>query len=244
MLDASPAAPTRRVPVAGLVVLLTMGTGSLDALVLVGVGHAFASVMTGNLVLVGLSIGEGSASALAMVLAALLGYASGGAGGSALLHRMRQGMGSELWPKEVTGVLGFQLALLSVLAIHWALRSGDFVATERLVVLALTAAAMGMQGAAMRGIGVAVSTTYMTGALTLLIESIVKRQAFTTTERSALVGLLALVAGAAIGGSLALNVRPVAMVFPCVTLGMVVASMTLLHYRRPVFTTDRRTIDA
>ena len=55
------------------------------------------------------------------------------------------------------------------------------------------ACAMGMQGAAMRAIGVTVSTTYMTGALTILMDSIVTRRPFTTTDKSALGGLLSLV---------------------------------------------------
>ncbi|MGQ4599800.1 DUF1275 family protein [Nocardia sp. R6R-6] len=219
-------------PVVYLVMLLTVGTGALDASVLVAVGEAFPSVMTGNLVLLGLAVGTQSGAALALVGAAILGYAVGGAVGSALLHRLTDDRDPGVWPRAVTRVLGVQLSLLLALAAGWTAAGGDFGTRTNWAVLACAAFTMGMQGAAVRGIRVTVSTTYMTGALTTLIEAIVRWRRFTTTENGAAAGLISLVAGAALGGLLAHTSPASAIWVPVTSLGTVVVAACAYRARQ------------
>jgi uncharacterized membrane protein YoaK (UPF0700 family) len=229
-----PASPLRQVtvPVSTLVLLLTLGTGAFDGIAIVALGDVFASVMTGNLVLIGMGIGTGSGGLLAHVGAALGGYVFAGAAGSLLVHRLRREDEHKVWPGRVTVVLTVQLLLVLALAITWNVLGGEPPFPAQLVILAGAAAAMGMQGAAVRAVGLPVSTTYMTGALTTLIEGIVTRRPFSATERSAISGLLALVAGAGLGGYLAANVPPLAMWLPMATLTVVVVACVVLHRHR------------
>ena len=224
--------PAMPMPVNLLVIFLTLGTGALDAIAILTLGEAFASVMTGNLIFAGLAAGTWSGGLLAHVLAALLGYIGGGAAGSFTAHKLNKSHDPRIWPPRVTVVLAGQLFLLSGVAVFWAVKGGAFSEWAELSVLFAAAAAMGIQGAAVRKIGVSVSTTYMTGALTTLIESIVTRRPFSATEKAAFVGLLFLVLGAAAGGYLAQTWLGLALIFPTITLACVVIICTVVHYRQ------------
>lgn len=221
-----------RMPVNLLVVFLTLGTGAIDAVAILALGEAFASVMTGNLVFAGLAAGTWSSDILAHVSAAVFGYIVGGGLASFAANRMRKTGEAAIWPFRVTFLLTGQLFLILGLAIWWLSRGGDLSGAAEVAVLAVAAGAMGIQGAAVRGIGVAVSTTYMTGALTTLVECIVTRRAFSATEKAALGGLLSLVTGAAAGGYIASAWLPMAFLFPAATLGGVVVACGIVHIRR------------
>ncbi|WP_460463052.1 YoaK family protein, partial [Arthrobacter pigmenti] len=210
-------------PVQVLVIFLTLGTGALDAIAILALGEAFASVMTGNLVLAGLAAGTWSSELLAHIGSAILGYIAGGAVGSFSVNKLRRQREHSIWPPRVTAVLSAQFLLILALALWWFVGDGDFsTSSAQVTVLFMAASAMGMQSAAIRAIGVTVSTTYMTGALTTLVESVVTRRPFSATEKAALVGLLALITGAAAGGYIANTWSSWALVFPLTTLGCVI----------------------
>lgn len=232
--EVRPLSPTRaRMPVQILVILLTLGTGALDAIAILALGEAFASVMTGNLVLAGLAAGTWSSELLAHIAAAIGGYVIGGALGSFSVNKLRRPGEHSIWPPRVTAVLTGQFLVVLSLAIWWFARDGEFSESgAQVAVLFIASSAMGMQSAAIRAIGVTVSTTYMTGALTTLVESIVTRRPFNATEKAALVGLLALITGAAAGGYLAATWPTWALVFPLTTLGCVIVLGGITHYRR------------
>ena len=218
-------------PVTPLVFLLTSGTGAVDAFVILAIGDAFASIMTGNLIFLGLGIGTQSGETLSFVLAAFLGYVGGGGAGSYLVKKLYRPTERKVWPPRVTAALGIQLIVLSALSLWWFIAGASFSHLQGLILLICLAAAMGIQGAAIRSVGVTLSTTYLTGALTTLLESVVTRKSFTVTEAAALTALLSLVCGAVAGGLLYTLWSSLALLFPVVTLASAVSICLLVHLR-------------
>src|SRR5690349_20291001 len=71
------AAPTQRAlrsRMVSLLLLLTLAAGWTDALCYLAVGRVFASFMTGNILFIGLSIGQGNTALLVRAGAAVLLY--------------------------------------------------------------------------------------------------------------------------------------------------------------------------
>ena len=60
-----------------LVLLLAWAAGSVDAIGFLGLGHVFTANMTGNTVLLGLSLGEGRSLAALANVTALSGFILG-----------------------------------------------------------------------------------------------------------------------------------------------------------------------
>lgn len=222
----------REMPVTALATLLCIAAGSIDAISFLALGEAFASVMTGNIVFLGISAAQHSGELALFCGTALAGYAVGGAFASWLVARLERPGQAPVWPPRVTKVLGVELALLTGFAVAWLVIGGHPGNTGRLAFLVVGALAMGVQGGAVRAIGVTVSTTYMTGALTTLLEALVTRRGFSHTERSAIGGLVMLFAGALLGAA-ALDVyRPAALFLPWLAVAAVVGIAALTHRRR------------
>src|SRR5690348_1395259 len=80
-----------------LLVVLTVTTGCADATCFLHLGQAFASVITGNLVLLGLSAAKGTGAIAANSGIALGGYAAGVLAGAPIAreHEQRGPAGSE-----------------------------------------------------------------------------------------------------------------------------------------------------
>ena len=220
---------TGGVPIATYVALLCIGSGSLDAVSFLALGEAFASVMTGNIVFLGISAVRGSTELALFCGTALIGYSVGGACTSRLAHRLRRDDEAAVWPMRVTVLLSIELALLLGLAISWAWSGGRPNGSGELALLAVAAFSMGIQGAAVRALGVSVSTTYMTGALTTLLEALATRRRFTDTERGAAVGLLSLALGALLGAALLDYERRAALLVPCIGVTLVVVTSAFRH---------------
>lgn len=222
-----------QMPVKLLVALLTIGTGAIDAIVILNIGDAFASVMTGNLVFAGLAVGTWSGDTFSHVLAAVAGYVIAGGVASFASARLRREAEHEIWPARVTILLSAQAIVLVGVAIWWFVARGEMSYVNGLAVLAVSAGAMGIQSAAVKGIGISASTTYLTGALTNLIESIATRRPFDVTQQAAVLSLVSLVAGAAIGGFISLIWPPISMVVPTTTLAaVVIVSFVFLRLAR------------
>jgi uncharacterized membrane protein YoaK (UPF0700 family) len=131
------------------------------------------------------------------------------------------------WPRSATLVLAAECAILAALNAAWigyhAVLTGPgppALATD--LMLTAAALALGMQGAAARGIEGNPSTTYMTGALTALVEALATGRR-KSADVSAVAGLLALVAGAACGAVLIREASRAALLPPLAALLLVVA---------------------
>ncbi|CAN5192957.1 hypothetical protein BH09ACT8_BH09ACT8_49380 [soil metagenome] len=208
---------------------LTFGTGALDVLTLTHLGGVFASVMTGNLALMGLGIARLDTGILTHTAIAVLSYVVGVAVGTRII-----GIGREpgaLWPRRVTAVLAVQLMVLVGLGAGWVIASADPWGVVQLALLAAAAGSMGMQSAAMRGLGAAVATTYLTGTLTSLIAGWLGRPG-PHSDIAGVASLVAAVAGAACGGVALLTVPVAAPLLTLVPLAVVLGTAGRRH--RPV----------
>jgi uncharacterized membrane protein YoaK (UPF0700 family) len=199
---------------------LTFGAGALDVLALTHLGGVFASVMTGNLALMGLGLARADIATIVHTAVAVLAYGLGVAGGSRLSGT--PGPDDPAWPRRVTATLALQLVLQSGLMAGWIATQGVPMGAVQLVLLAAAAASMGLQGAAVRGLGVSLATTYLTGTLTALI-------ARRRVDGPGIAALIAAVGGAACGGVL-LTTAPIAAPLLCV--GPLAAVVTTAEYRR------------
>jgi uncharacterized membrane protein YoaK (UPF0700 family) len=149
-----------------LLLALSFAAGYVDALSYLGLGRVFTANMTGNTVLLAISLAQLDAAAGVRSSVALGGFLGGAALGAWIVERD----GAEgVWPRAVTLALSVEAFILCMFAAAWQL-VGDTPATFPLAVLiALSALAMGVQSAAIRRLEVSgIATTYITGTLTHL----------------------------------------------------------------------------
>ena len=176
-----------------LVFLLAVTTGATDATAFERLGHVFASAITGNLVLVGVG-GARPAGRLAL----FAGCALGGSVLGVLLAAPRRAQDSSnrrFWPRSTNLSLGAELLLLIAFAVAWEIDGYTPARAAQLAMLALCATAMGVQSSALRRMG-QISTTYLTSALTGVVESI-KARRWTPTQARGLGTMLFALGGAA-----------------------------------------------
>ncbi|HXS66062.1 MAG TPA: YoaK family protein [Streptosporangiaceae bacterium] len=178
-----------------LVVILTLTSGAVDAATFLRLGHVFSSVVTGNLVLLGIAAGRRAGS-----LAVSGGLALGGYVVGVLLGGVLAGASTKdqpAWPAAVTIALVAEFALLAGLSAGWLLTGGRPGGDTRLILLAMAAVAMGTQTAAVRRLG-QMSSTYLTSTLAGLVTALALRRRPEDWQRSTGV-LLAIVVGALLG---------------------------------------------
>ena len=183
----------------GLLVLLTLTTGAVDASCFLHLGDVFSSVITGNLVLLGVAAATQSSSLAIHSGTALAGYSVGVLIGAPIATR--RASSGETWPLSVTVTLVAELGVLAAFSAGWELTGGRPGGTAQLLLIAALAVAMGIQSAAVRQLG-GMSTTYLTGTLTAVVADLVTRDRAPGCARSLGV-LAAIVAGAAAGGLVA-----------------------------------------
>jgi uncharacterized membrane protein YoaK (UPF0700 family) len=182
-----------------LLVLLTLTTGAVDASCFLHLGNVFSSVITGNLVLLGVAAATRSGSLAIHGGVALAGYSVGVLIGAPIATR--RASGGETWPLGVTVTLVAEFCVLAGFSVGWELTGGRPGSTAQLLLIAALSAAMGIQGAAVRQLG-GMSTTYLTGTLTAVVTELVTRDRTPGFARS--IGVLAaIVSGAAAGGLVA-----------------------------------------
>src|ERR1019366_10626488 len=105
------------------VMLLAMTSGALDAIGFLGLGGVFASVMTGNVVLLGLSAGTRNGVLAAHAVVAISGYVIGVTAGVRVAGP-RSPTGTVGWSTAVNAVLAVELGLVVVFAIGWEFARG------------------------------------------------------------------------------------------------------------------------
>lgn len=151
-----------------LVLALTVTSGATDVIGFVALGQAFTSVMTGNLVLLGISMADGDGRLARHVLAAIVCYIVGCVFGSKLAGTTAQDQ--PVWPPAVTRALLVELTCFVAFAVAWWATGAMPTGSVQLALLAANAVALGVQSSAVQRFGVGgLSTTYMTGTLTTLI---------------------------------------------------------------------------
>ena len=200
-----------------LVVVLTLTTGALDGVTYLRLGHVFSSVITGNLVLIGVAAGRQYPALALNGGLALAGYAAGLLAGGRLAGTPEEGQPA--WPGRVTVALAAEFLLLVAFTVIWYASGGHPVSAARFALLLIAAGALGMQSAAVRRLG-SMSTTYLTSTLAGLLTALAIRRWPAQWQRSTGV-LVAIMAGAALGAVAATQSPawvPAAILVPLVTV--------------------------
>jgi uncharacterized membrane protein YoaK (UPF0700 family) len=202
----------------GLVVVLALTSGAVDAVTFVRLGKVFSSVITGNLALLGVAAGQRDGSLAVSGGLALVGYGLGVVAGRRLVGTSaNQG----IWPRRTTVTLAAELVVLAGFSAGWLAASGSPAGGVRVVLVVVGAVAMGMQAAAVRSLG-PMSSTYLTSTLTAILEAVAVRRWPAHWQRG--VGaIVAVVAGAALGAALATTAESLVPLAVLVPLAAVVA---------------------
>ena len=224
--------PPRNVPLTVLAVALTFGTGAMDVASITRLGGVFSSVMTGNLVLLGLAAARPSGDLAAHTALAFAGYVTGAALGTRIAGPPRPR--EETWPVAVTLTLVVELAVMGAFSAGWELTHGQPNGTAQLVLIVVATLGMGLQSAAVRGLGTTVSTTYLTGTLTGVVASLVATQRPRHLDHRGVAVITALAVGAAVGGVLLLTAPAALPALPLATLTVVIATAAYHHTREVI----------
>jgi uncharacterized membrane protein YoaK (UPF0700 family) len=212
------------------VVLLTVTSGAVNAVSFLALGKVFSSVITGNLVLLGVAATSHSPSEALHAGVATAGYAAGILIGAPLAARHSQQVGT--WPASVTATLAAELVVLAGFCVGWELSHGSPRDGGQLTLLIVLAAAMGIQSSAVRRLG-QMSSTYLTSTLLGVLAGLVTGSRPEGLGRS--IGVLAaVVVGALAGGILAKSAHawlPIALLLPLAVV--VVGSAVSSRHDRP-----------
>ena len=205
---------------------LAAAAGAADVLAFTRMGQAFASIVTGNLVVAGTAIGQGDPRMLANVALAVAAFGVGVVLGG--LGVRSAGLSSARWPVQVTVLCLVELVELVVLLVLtgvWLATGGAPLGAAQYAAVVAAALAMGLQSAAFRLVPVpGVTTTYFTGTLTSLLVGLVTAGRLNAAALSA---LLALPAGAVLAGLLVAHAAAAAVLLPVALLAVVVVVSTV-----------------
>ncbi|MCB0972379.1 MAG: DUF1275 domain-containing protein [Acidimicrobiales bacterium] len=191
-------------------VALAAAAGFADAHIYVNVTPIFVANMSGNLIHLGILVGDASWRAAVASLLTLAAFTAGVV--VATVHLDRQVR--RVRTLRPTPLLAAEAVLLVGLALWMSTTSIHFTSDPRPIdhpVLVVAGLAMGLQAAALRRVGqVAVATTYGTGAIVRIGEKLVlaARRADRATEhrRRVAIAILALVLASYVAGAVVATV--------------------------------------
>jgi len=210
-----------------LLAVLTLATGAVDALSWLMLGKVFSAFMTGNLVFLGLLAGGAQGPDTTHVAVAIAAFAVGAAIGGRVTASVRNQ--EQWWPLQVSVALGCTAVLEAGALGVWATSDAHPSGTTVAAIVGLFAMSMGIQTVAIASLGVrGIFTTAATATLAILMGD-TAGWAHVKGEAPRLISIVvALVAGAAIGGLLVEQAPLWAPLVPvCLTL-LVVAGAELL----------------
>jgi uncharacterized membrane protein YoaK (UPF0700 family) len=202
-----------------LLIALTFSAGAVDAVALIAL-NVFTAVMTGNIVLLGVALGHGTAQNALRSLVALAAYAGGVVVGARLAGPARDA----LRPAQLARALAFQWLLQAAFFGGWIVTGAqpDAAATAALIVL--SGLAMGVQATTTRSLAPGMSTTYVTGTVTALLSELSALGAVGPSAFRRAIIVVSLAAGA-VTGALTLTVAPLlAPAVPLVVIGLAAAA--------------------
>lgn len=211
-----------------LVLVLAVCSGATDAIGFLALGGAFTSVMTGNLVLLGVASVNADLAMALHTISAIGGFVVGAWLGARVAAGTREG-DDPTWPGGITRALGLEFALFATFAVYWWILDGRPEPEWRWFALMVNASALGIQSSAIQRLGVpGLSTTYLTGTLTTVVAELATGKGVRRVRYSISL-LVALVLGAAMG-ALLVSRAPVGV--PVLQVGpvfVVLVSLVLLR---------------
>jgi uncharacterized membrane protein YoaK (UPF0700 family) len=186
-------------PLPAILLLLTFGTGLIDAISILGLGRVFVANMTGNVVFIGFALAGAPGYSLWGSLVALAGFLVGAAVGGIVISRFGAHRG-----KMLRNGLIVQLALFLAALVISLTAGARLPLADQLVIIAMGAVALGIQNAVVRHLAVPdMTTTVLTMTLTGIGSDLRKRDVATAARR--LIAVLAMLIGAGIGALLVLR---------------------------------------
>ncbi len=189
-----------------LLLTLTAAAGSADAVSYLGLGRVFTANMTGNLVLLGIAIGQ---SELAGSIRSVIAFAVFGVAVLVGIRLTGRPEPTAVWPRSATLVVVGELCLLGAFLAGWEIAGDRPAALVLDILVALSAGAMGLQTAAARRLGVVgVTTTFVTGMLTSLIAELAAVGPGRTHRTIWAATLACMLIGAALGAAVFVAWRP------------------------------------
>ncbi len=220
-------------------VLLTIGSAATDVACFTRLGSVFASVMTSNILFLGLSAAQHSGSLAIRAAIGVAAYVTGVAAASRLARTAQRtgdpdGPGERPWSPWIAATLISEILLLAGFTIGWESTSAQPAGGTQLLLLALAALAMGMQSGVVAAMGLAgFSTTYLTGTLTTLIDSLASPRSRQAGNGRRIATLCGLAAGAGLSGLLLSTVPAAVPAVPLVMLaGVIGTGLVWLRPRR------------
>jgi uncharacterized membrane protein YoaK (UPF0700 family) len=208
-------------------VLLAVVSGASDAIGFLALGGAFTSVMTGNMVLLGISAGRLDGELAGHTIAAVAAFVLGCVAGTRLAGRAAAG--DAIWPPAITRALCVEAGALVVYALAWWASGSHPDPWLAPCLLVVNAFALGIQSSAVLRFGVpGLSTTYLTGTLTTLVHRLVSGHRLRELRHSGLL-LAALAAGAAAAAVLLRYAPAVAPVLQLAALAIVLGLARFVH---------------
>lgn len=158
-----------------LLCLLAACAGSADGWSFFGLSHAFVANMTGNTVLLGMSVFAINGDVI-HPLTSLICYGSGVIIGSLLTRNVQPDREGTMWPRRVSLTLLLEALLLIAVEAAWvATHPSGVPHTNHHFFHVCVAFAIGLQSAAMLQMQIpGVVTTYITGTWTTLISSLTR----------------------------------------------------------------------
>ena len=216
-----------------IAIALTFGSGANDVASFTRLGNVFTSVMTGNIVLWGLSAAQRSVSLFSHTAVSISGYIAGVAVGTWVAHGFKvRGTGKpdeegrdSVLPGHVSWALFTELVLLAGFTAGWEITGAQPTGWAEFALLAVLAAAMGMQSSSVNEMGLAhVSTTFLTGTLTGLVSSLASPGQNTQYGGRRIGVLIGLAAGALLCGLL---VATAPRIVPALSLTAMISVLVL-----------------
>lgn len=145
-----------------MLILMASVAGSIDVMSYYKFGNVFTANMTGNTILLGLSVGHGKLASSLHSLTALGGFFAGAIIGALIVQNTEKG-----WSHFITFTISIEAFIILVLVFIWF--SGEIIQNNYILYtsIALSAIAMGIQSATIKHLNIpGVVTTFITGTIT------------------------------------------------------------------------------
>ena len=206
---------------------LTVASSSLDVTAFLRLGGLFASVMTSNLIFVGLAVVKAERALGVHCAAALVCYVVGVGAGSWFARP--SGRESRLGTLRLSVLLTGEAVLLVGYAGWWIGDGAHPAGWQQLTLLGVVTFAMGMQSAAARQLGAPeAGTTYLTGTLAGVVATAVSGR---RPDAGAVIAIGGILGGAAAGAGLLRTVPDLTPFLAVVGVGFT-AAMSWREWRR------------
>jgi uncharacterized membrane protein YoaK (UPF0700 family) len=208
-------------PLPALLLALTVSTGVVDAVSILGLGRVFVANMTGNIVFVGFALAGAPGFSLAASLIALAGFLAGARLGGLAVQRRRGNRGVLL--RDVVAV---ELVLVGAATVIATVAGSPLGSADRDWLVALIAVGLGIQNAAVRRLAVPdITTSVLTMTLTGIAADLRAGNPRVALRRGLSVAVM--LAGAYLGAVLTLDVSVSAALWAASGVIAIVASIAL-----------------